>query len=147
MAFMRHKGAVLVVDDSPEIRKYFQTLLELNSYTVKTANDGMEALELLLQGFTPEIVLLDIDMPELDGLATLERIRMIRPEQKVIMCSGQADPWYAHRALALGAEAYLVKPVRHLYLTAALERCLTPARKLQHTAQSTVIPFRVSRTC
>jgi CheY-like chemotaxis protein len=147
MAFMRSRGTVLVVDDSAEVRKYFQTLLELNSYSVKSAGSGAEALGMIFEGLRPDVVLLDVNMPEMDGLTTLQHMRALYPELKVIVCSGESDPWYSHQALALGAEAFLVKPVRHLYLTAALERCLTVRRKLHPSIESTVIPFRATRTC
>jgi len=125
------KATVLVVDDSPEIQRYLRVLLELDSHHVETANSGHEALQSLCRGCAPDVVLLDLQMPGMDGLETLRRLRQLRPNAKVIMCSGMDDPEKIREAASLGAHAYLVKPVQHLYLSAAVERCLTegPAKR------------------
>ena len=64
-------------------------------------------------------------MPGLNGFQTLRRLRSSWPDLKVIMCSGMDDPRNVRRATRLGARAYLTKPVQHLYLSAAIERCLS----------------------
>jgi CheY-like chemotaxis protein len=115
---------ILVVDDCPEMLRYLQFLLEMESYRVETAGNGLEALRRLHEGCNPDVVLLDMQMPHLDGFRTLKRILKLRPGLKVIMCSGVSDPQKIQKAAALGAQAYLTKPVQQLYLTAALERCL-----------------------
>ena len=137
------KVTVLVVDDSPEIQRYFRNLLELDSYRVETASSGPEALQCLRRGLEPEVVLLDLQMPGMDGLETLRRLQRLRSKPKVIMCSGLDDPDKAHEALSLGAHAYLLKPIQHLYLTAALERCLQegPTKRPAHLgSQLFVLP-------
>ena len=136
------KPTILVVDDSPEMLRYFRFLLELESYHVETANNGMEALQQLNDGANPDVILLDLEMPYLDGMRTLQCLQSIRPGQKIIMCSGVSDPRVAKQAKALGADAYLSKPVQHLYLTAALERCLEPRTHNKVLPKPTVIPFR-----
>jgi two-component system, NtrC family, nitrogen regulation response regulator NtrX len=118
------KATVLVVDDSPEIRRYLCALLELDSYRVETASSGHEALQRLAHGCTPQVVVLDLQMPGMDGLETLRRLQQFRPKPHVIMCSGVDDPEKIREAVSLGAHAYLVKPVQHLYLSAAVDRCL-----------------------
>ena len=118
------KANVLVVDDSPEIQRYVRTLLELDSYRVIVADNGYDALELLRHAPLPEVVLLDVQMPGMDGLEVLRRIRRFYPKVKVIMCSGLNDSEKICQALSLGAYAYLLKPIQHLYLSAAVERCL-----------------------
>ena len=124
------KPIVLVVDDIPEIQRYLRALLEVDSYRVETVGSGHEALQCLRRVPAPEVVLLDVQMPEMDGLETLRRIQELRPKPKVIMCSGEDDPSKVHQAFALGARAYLLKPIRHLYLSAAIERCFeAPARR------------------
>jgi len=125
------KATVLVVDDSPEIQRYLRVLLELDSYQVETASSGREALHALRCGFNPEVVLLDLQMPGMDGLETLRRLREYRSQAKVIMCSGVDDPDKIREAGSLGAHAYLMKPIQHLYLSAAVERCLAegPAKR------------------
>lgn len=118
------KATVLVVDDSVEMRRYLRTLLELDSYRVETASGGYEALQTLGHGCSPHVVLLDLQMPGIDGLETLRSLRKFHPQLKVIMCSAEDDPEKIAQATSLGAHAYLVKPIQHLYLSAAIERCL-----------------------
>jgi len=118
------KATVLVVDDSPEIQRYLRTLLELDSYRVVAVSNGHEALEILRHAQIADVALLDVQMPGMDGLEVLRRMRNLCPNVKVIMCSGLNDPAKICQALSLGAHAYLVKPVQHLYLSAAVERCL-----------------------
>jgi CheY-like chemotaxis protein len=120
----RLQTTVLVVDDSPEMQRYLRTLLELDSYRVVTASNGYEALLLLRLGCAPAAVLLDLQMPGMDGLETLRRLQELRPASKVILCTGVEDPEKIREATALGAQAYLLKPIQHLYLSAAVERCL-----------------------
>ncbi len=126
---------ILVVDDSAAMLKYFRTLLELDSYRVHTASNGLEALRRVREGFVPDIVLLDVQMPHLDGMQTLKYLLELRSELKVIMCSAWSDPGKVQQARLLGAQAYLTKPVQHLCLSAALETCLRPPSR--STAAST----------
>jgi CheY-like chemotaxis protein len=114
---------VLVVDDTAEIRQYLRRLLEVHGYQVETACNGEEAVRLIAEGCSAAVVLLDMQMPGIDGLETLRSLRALRPDLQVIMCSGVDDPDQIQEAKLLGAQAYLVKPVQHLYLTAAVDRC------------------------
>jgi CheY-like chemotaxis protein len=118
------KATVLVIDDSPEVQRYLRFVLELDHYRVEVADDGQEGLARLRDGCAPAVVLLDMEMPGLNGLQTLQRLRELHPALKVIMCSAEDDPDIIRQATLLGAHAYLVKPVQHLYLSAALEQCL-----------------------
>ena len=117
-------ATVLIVDDDPAMRHYLRTLLELDAYRVHSAASGREAVELITAGLAPDLVLMDVNMPEPDGLETLRRLLQIRPGLKVIMCSGAPDPRKALEAFVNGAQEFLTKPFRHLYLSATLERCL-----------------------
>jgi CheY-like chemotaxis protein len=118
------KPTILVVDDSPDMLRYLRLLLEIDSYQVETASNGADALLRIRQGCSPAVVLLDVQMPGMDGLKTLRRLLKLQPDLNVIMCSGVDDPAKIRRATLLGAKAYLTKPVQHLYLSAAVERCL-----------------------
>jgi CheY-like chemotaxis protein len=132
------KASVLVVEDSPELQSYLRMLLELDRYQVEIAGNGEEALRRMSNGFAPRVVLLDMQMPGMDGLETLRILRRLHPAAKVIMCSGVDDPQKIRQAIALGAQAYLIKPVKHLYLSAAIERCLEPEPTESHAPASRV---------
>ena len=132
-------ATVLVVDDSPEMRRYLRLLLELDCYHVETAGDGREALRLLDEGCMPAVVLLDLQMPRLNGFRTLRRMRKLYPHLKVIICSAEDDPRSLRLAAALGAHGHLMKPVQHLYLSAAVERCLGLEPAVMPTQAASVI--------
>jgi CheY-like chemotaxis protein len=125
------RPTVLVIDDSPEVQRYLRLVLEMDDYRVETADSGEQGLERLRDGCIPSVVLLDMQMPGMNGLQTLQCLRDSQPELKVIICSSQDDPEIIREAILLGANAYLVKPVRHLYLSAALERCLARCSQRQ----------------
>lgn len=119
-------GHILVVDDEPSMRRYLQTVLELDSYQVTTASNGEEALE-KVQRQTPDLVLLDMVMPGRDGLETLKRIREIRPATKVVMISCVRDTRKVAQAMRLGAQDYLSKPVQKEEMDEVLRFCLANA--------------------
>jgi len=104
------KSKVLVVDDEMEVRKLFQDFLEHRGYRVFVAKEGTEALR-IVQEEMPELVLLDIRMPEMDGLEALARIKAMRPETTVVMISGYATLEIAKETLQKGAYDYIAKPV------------------------------------
>lgn len=118
---------VMVVDDEPSMLRYLQTLLEVKSYKVETATCGEELLERLASGCAPDIVLLDMLMPGMDGLETLERVRHDYPDLKVIMLSCVGDVPKVVHAIRLGAYDYLTKPFQKATLDALIQRCVAPA--------------------
>lgn len=101
---------LLIVDDEPNIRKSLGRLLSLEGYRVLQAPGGREALDLLAQR-TVDLVLLDVLMPELDGLATLEALRKDQLDVPVVMMSGNATIESAVRATRMGALDFLEKPL------------------------------------
>ena len=133
------KAAILVVDDSPDMLRYLRLLLETDSYQVETASNGADALLRIREGYAPAVVLLDLQMPGMDGLKTLQRLMKLQPHLNVIMCSGVDDPAKIRRATLLGAKAYLTKPVQHLYLSAAVERCLDSISEKETNSHSSLI--------
>jgi len=116
-------GHILIVDDEPGMRRYLQTVLELDSYKVTTAANGEEALE-KVQRDRPDVVLLDMVMPGPDGLETLKRIRESRPATKVIMLSCVRDTRKVAMAMRLGAHDYLSKPVQKEEMDDVLRFCM-----------------------
>ena len=112
---------VLVVDDSEPIRTLVAVNLELEGFEVRTAGDGQQALE-VLRSWRPDVVTLDVVMPRLDGLATLERIRadVATAGLPVVLVTGRAQRSDRTRGEELGADAYLTKPFEPAHLVAVV---------------------------
>jgi two-component system nitrogen regulation response regulator NtrX len=101
---------ICIVDDEPAILNTLSSILEDEGYQISVAKSGQEALK-LIRGEQPDVVLLDIWMPELDGLETLKRLRQQHPSLLVIMMSGHGSIETAVKATKLGAYDYLEKPL------------------------------------
>jgi len=114
---------ILVVDDEPSIRKYLRTLLEVDGFGVETAASGKEALESLARPEKPDLVILDVLMPEMDGLETLRRMMQMDRGLNVIMLSCSNEVNTVVEAIRIGALDYLTKPFEKAELEAALLKC------------------------
>src|SRR5882724_8897080 len=125
---MKQAKKILLVDDEPGMLRYIKTLLELDEFAVETASTGEEALALLKGGSEPDLVLLDLLMPGIDGLQTLEQVRQLRPSVKVIMLSCVTDTRKVVQAIRLGASDYLTKPFQKAELDAVIEKCIEPKK-------------------
>src|SRR3954468_13134890 len=122
---MPKSHTILVVDDESSMLRYMQTMLELESFRVETAVNGLEAVKRIERaGQLPDLVFLDLLMPELDGLQALEKMRKKRPELKVVMLSCVTDTAKVVQAMRLGAQDYLTKPFEKSELDKVIERCL-----------------------
>src|SRR5215472_16539956 len=121
---MSNKSKVLLVDDEPGMLRYIRTLLEVEEYKVETASTGEEALERVQKGLAPDLVLLDLLMPGIDGLETLESIRKLQPSAKVVMLSCVNDTKKVVQAIRLGASDYITKPFQKAELDAVIDQCL-----------------------
>ncbi len=115
---------VLVVDDAEGIRTYLKNLLPMKGYEVLLAEDGAKALALLRDGAAPDVIVLDVMMPAMDGLATLRGIREIAASVPVIMLSVVGKASTIVEAMSLGAADYLNKPFEEEELEIALQRVL-----------------------
>jgi DNA-binding NtrC family response regulator len=104
--------------------RYIRTLLEVDDYKVDTASTGEEAVERVKKGLRPSLVLLDLVMPGIDGLQTLEQIRQIHPAVKVVMLSCVTDTRKVVQAIRLGAHDYITKPFQKAELDAVIDQCL-----------------------
>ncbi|MCX7883135.1 MAG: response regulator [Brevinematales bacterium] len=101
---------MLIVDDSGVVRRIIENLLKnLQISLVGTASNGKDAL-CLFQQFKPDIVTLDITMPEMDGLTCLEEMKKIHPKSHIIVVSALKDRETALRAIRLGAYSFITKP-------------------------------------
>lgn len=136
------KIRVLIVDDNAETRENIRKLLqfESNIEVVGTAKSGREAIQ-LSQEITPDVVLMDINMPDMDGIAATEEIRKRTPSIQVVILSVQGDQNYMRRAMLVGARDFLTKPPMPDDLTAAIRRAGAVAREeREKRAQAYVTP-------
>ncbi|MBA2564946.1 MAG: sigma-54-dependent Fis family transcriptional regulator [Gemmatimonadetes bacterium] len=104
-----HEGSVLVVDDEAGIRETLKQLLEYEGFRVRTAANADEALARFLED-PPDVVLLDVKMPRMDGMEALARLRVLDPDAMVVMVSGHANVASAVDAVKRGAYDFLEKP-------------------------------------
>ncbi|MDQ7819276.1 MAG: response regulator [Armatimonadota bacterium] len=119
---------VLIADDEAVIRLGLRTMLEEQGYrVVGEAGDGARALD-LARKLRPDLILLDIKMPGVDGL---QAARELCAERPVIILTAYADREFVERAAAAGVLAYLVKPVREGDLRPAIETALARFREIQ----------------
>lgn len=113
---------VLIVDDIPFIRSVISDILIEADYTVAgEASDGAQALA-MYKAIKPDIVLLDINMPVMDGLEALKRIMQHNKNAIVIMCSSLGDQESIVKAISLGAKDFVVKPFRKERILSSIEK-------------------------
>src|SRR3954462_15440245 len=123
---------VLIVDDIPETRDHLTKLLGFESDVdvVGAAASGHEALTLATQ-LTPDVVLMDINMPDMDGIAATEKLSAQVPTTSVVMMSVQGEADYLRRSMLAGAREFLVKPFSSDELTASIRQVYTRERDKQ----------------
>ena len=116
---------ILIVDDSPLIRRVIRDALTRDSYTILEAVDGESALELFLREKL-DIVLLDITMPKIDGIAVCRQIKQLAGRHRipVLMITGRDDETSVERAFAAGADEYITKPIHPVVLRHRVRRLL-----------------------
>jgi DNA-binding response OmpR family regulator len=112
------KGAtILVVDDDPVIQKLLSVNFEMEGYDVLTASDGIEGLE-KIRAYAPDLVLLDVMMPRLDGIEVVRRLKQDPKTKKIpiVLLSAKAQSADVSGGLEAGADAYVTKPFDPLEL-------------------------------
>ncbi|MCI0415522.1 sigma-54 dependent transcriptional regulator [bacterium] len=119
--------SILIVDDEEDIRWSLKQILRDQENHFLEAESGRAALQ-ILQKTTPDIVILDLRMPELDGLDTLEKLLLIEPFLPVVILTGVDSVKSAVQAMKVGAVDYLVKPVNHEELRIVVSRALEHVR-------------------
>jgi DNA-binding response OmpR family regulator len=136
---MKPAVSVLVVDDDADVRALVSTLLGRAGYLVAEASDGRAALK-ALYGQRPDLVVLDVNMPDLDGWATLERIRELS-DVPVVMLSARGEELEKVRALRAGADDYVTKPFGRQELLARVESVLrrTAGGELKETYSDSLL--------
>ncbi|MCL2294585.1 MAG: response regulator [Spirochaetes bacterium] len=116
------KSGVLIVDDLYFMRISIREILEKEEVpVVGEAENGLEALQ-LYEELKPDIVLLDITMPVMDGLTALQVLKSKYPEAKVVMCSALGQQKYIIRAIQLGAADFVVKPFQPERLIGSIKK-------------------------
>ena len=117
---------VLIVDDIPETRDHLSKLLgfEADIDVVGSAASGREAIEMASK-LTPDVVLMDINMPDMDGISATERLSAEVPSAAVVMMSVQGEADYLRRSMLAGAREFLVKPFSSDELTSSIRQVYT----------------------
>ena len=134
---------VLIVDDIPETRDHLTKLLGFESdiEVVGAASSGAQALQLAAE-LMPEVVLMDINMPDMDGIAATERLSAEVPDAAVVMMSVQGEADYLRRSMLAGAREFLVKPFSSDELTASIRQVY--AREQEKQSRRAAAPVMVS---
>ena len=114
---------VLIVDDEPDILLLLRLALEVAGYSTVEASDGEEALE-VIRSEHPDVVLLDVMMPGMDGWATLEHLGEIGEHPRVIMVTARTASRDRDRAIAMGADDFVTKPFEPAELVEQMRQLL-----------------------
>ncbi len=120
------RARILVVDDEPPMVQMLTDFLGEQGFEVASAQSGVQALARLAQQ-PADVVLLDVRMPELDGVDVLRRIRENYPRIGILMVSGNDDVELAKETITLGAVDFVLKPVDFPYLMRAIDKILAAA--------------------
>jgi two-component system, chemotaxis family, chemotaxis protein CheY len=122
MLEMSHK--ILIVDDAAFMRMMIKDILTKNGFdVVGEAADGAQAVEKYKET-TPDLVTMDITMPEMDGIAALKAIKQINPNAKIIMCSAMGQQAMVIDAIQAGAKDFIVKPFQADRVIEAISKAL-----------------------
>jgi two-component system response regulator AtoC len=128
------KPLIMVVDDDESVRTYLLEFLDSSGYQGVAAGSGQEALDLLKSGPAPDLIVLDVMMPKMDGIETLRRIRDLA-DTPVLMLSAVGQAKIVVQAMKLGAVDYLTKPFEDDDLDLALDRVFETRRLRQDVFQ------------
>jgi two-component system, chemotaxis family, chemotaxis protein CheY len=115
---------ILIVDDAAFMRMMIRDILSKNGYDVcGEANDGQQAIEKFKE-LKPDLITMDITMPEMDGIQALKEIKKIEPNAKVIMCSAMGQQAMVIDAIQAGAKDFIVKPFQADRVIEAIKKTL-----------------------
>jgi len=115
---------ILIVDDAAFMRMMIKDILEKNGFdVVGEAEDGKEAVEKFKE-LTPDLITMDITMPEKDGVTALKEIRQIDSAAKIIMCSAMGQQAMVIDAIQAGAKDFIVKPFQADRVIEAIQKAL-----------------------
>lgn len=115
---------ILIVDDAAFMRMMIKDILVKNNFeVVGEAEDGAQAVE-MYKDLTPDLVTMDITMPEMDGITALKQIKEINPEARIVMCSAMGQQAMVIDAIQAGAKDFIVKPFQSDRVIEAIEKAL-----------------------
>jgi DNA-binding NtrC family response regulator len=127
---MAHRGRILIVDDESNARAALSEILREDGFATETAADGFKALG-KLDEFAPDVILTDLKMPGLDGIAFMEKARAAAPGAVFVVMTAFGTISSAVEAMKKGAENYLLKPLDPEALGAVVDRAMEKARLVQ----------------
>ncbi|MCB0624962.1 MAG: response regulator, partial [Saprospiraceae bacterium] len=140
---------ILVVDDEPQFERLilqrFRNKVRSGEYDFVFAGNGQEALEMIGQDGSITMVLSDINMPVMDGLTLLDRIREIRPLLKTVMVSAYGDMKNIRTAMNLGAFDFVTKPIEFTDLEITIEKTLRETELVRQVEQAKELAERHER--
>ena len=136
------KPTVLIVDDSPMMCRYLGLFLE-KRYEVLTYTNSVEALTLVISGFQPDLIVTDLDMPNLNGIAFIKAIRKTLPHVPLLVVSGAKKSIERINALSAGADDLITKPFHPAELDVRLNK-LIERRELQIPISNFVQQIRLT---
>ncbi len=128
------RGRILIVDDEANARAALSEILHDEGYVTETAADGFKALG-KIDEFAPDVVLTDLKMPGLDGIALMEKVKAASPLTVFVVMTAFGTISSAVAAMKNGADNYLTKPLDYEALSAVVERAMEKARLVQETRQ------------
>lgn len=121
---MNFEGKILLVDDEPHVRKFLSLLLkQLGTITIIEAANGREAVD-AFRTHSPDLILLDVNMPVMDGLQALKEIRALSSDAIVVMLTSLANRQTVEQALEFGADNYVRKDTPKDEILARIKRTI-----------------------
>lgn len=135
---------VLIIDDSTELRSLLESILPFGGYRAVSTSSGMEGIELVSE-VKPDVILVDLELPDTNGLEVLEELNRRRSAVPAIMMTGYGSEGTAARALRLGVQGYLIKPFTTDEVLSAIEKALSLGRLHREKEQLAVLLEQYAR--
>ncbi|MFT5600613.1 MAG: two-component system alkaline phosphatase synthesis response regulator PhoP [Flavobacteriales bacterium] len=131
---------ILLVDDEEDILEIMQYNLLKEGFEVATANNGIECISIAAK-FNPDLILMDIMMPEMDGIVTCEELRKIDSLKNVLVCflTARSEDYSQIAGYDVGGDDYIIKPIKPRILVSKINALLRRTEQEQSTAESEVI--------
>lgn len=141
---VKSKSSILIVEDDSKIRESLSAILQQKGYNVETVGTGQEAIQKSKAKFF-NLALLDIRLPDMEGTKLLTAMHQTTPKMMKIMVTGYPSLENAVEAVNLGADAYVMKPVKSNKLLALVEEKLEEQRKVESMSEEQVAEWLETR--